>query len=317
MHSRVVDPYRAAMQIVYGVLLIAVGVIVGWFGHRLFRRGNYARDLATAADSTNVDPSWQIDARVLAEAIPAACFTVGEGGRIVHINTLAARDFSSFTIGGNPATWSASLADIIHRVMLGSDSIALETIFLGDPPRSLRVTAVQYAKGVLVMLVDVTEDVDFEEARRTFSAAVSHELRTPLARSLGLAETLALREITLTAPGEIDVPVAARLYEVVIQNLVDNALIHGGPDARVDVTVTTAQDQAYLTVIDTGGGIDAQHLPFVFQRFYRGDAARSGPGSGLGLALVKHIIEAHGGTVVAESDGATGTTIRVVLPLAT
>ena len=384
MHSRVVDPYRAAMQIVYGVLLIAVGVIVGWFGHRLFRRGNYARDLATAADSTNVDPSWQIDARVLAEAIPAACFTVGEGGRIVHINTLAARDFSSFTIGGNPATWSASLADIIHRVMLGSDSIALETIFLGDPPRSLRVTAVQYAKGVLVMLVDVTEDVDFEEARRTFSAAVSHELRTPLARILGLAETLALpdiederdelvmqienevdgmrrlidemlllaaldrgrlavadgvadacamaahvvadarqrrigrgREITLTAPGEIDVPVAALLYEVVIHNLVDNALIHGGPDARVDVTVTTAQDQAYLTVIDTGGGIDAQHLPFVFQRFYRGDAARSGPGSGLGLALVKHIIEAHGGTVVAESDGATGTTIRVVLPLAT
>ena len=104
MHSRVVDPYRAAMQIVYGVLLIAVGVIVGWFGHRLFRRGNYARDLATAADSTNVDPSWQIDARVLAEAIPAACFTVGEGGRIVHINTLAARDFSSFTIAG----WSES-----------------------------------------------------------------------------------------------------------------------------------------------------------------------------------------------------------------
>lgn len=351
---------------------------------RVWNRSSDARDLVTAVSSTDSDPSWQIDARVLAEGIPAACFTVGASGRIVHINTLGARDFSILTIGSDPANWSASLAEIIHRVMLGSDSIALETIFLGDPPRSLRVTAMKYAKGVLVMLVDVTEEVDFEEARRTFSAAVSHELRTPLARILGLAETLALpdiederdelviqienevdgmrrlidemlllaaldrgrlavadgiadacamaahvvedarqrrigrgRDLTLTAPGEVDVPVAARLYEVVIQNLVDNALIHGGPDANVDVTVTTAQGLAYLTVSDTGGGIDAQHLPFVFQRFYRGDAARSGPGSGLGLALVKHIIEAHGGTVVAESDGTTGTTIRVVLPLAT
>ena len=351
---------------------------------RVWQRSNSDRDLVTAASLVDPDPSWQIDARVLAEGIPAACFTVGLNGRIVHINALGARDFSYLTLGSDPATSSASLAEIIHRVMHGSDSIVLETIFLGDPPRSLRVTAVQYAKGVLVMLVDVTEEVDFEEARRTFSAAVSHELRTPLARILGLAETLALpdiederdelvvqienevdgmrrlidemlllaaldrgrlavadgiadacaiaahvvadarqrrigrgREITLTAPGEADVPVAARLYEVVIQNLVDNALIHGGPEAHVDITVTTAQEQAYITVSDTGRGIDAQHLPFVFQRFYRGDAARSGPGSGLGLALVKHIIEAHGGSVVAESDGATGTTIRVVLPLST
>ncbi|MEI7438074.1 MAG: HAMP domain-containing sensor histidine kinase [Thermoleophilia bacterium] len=372
------------MQILFAVVLVAVGVIAGWFGFRLLRPTNYAHAVVTPAGAADADSSWQIDTRVLAEAIPAACFTVGTSGRIVHINTLGAREFPILTLGGAPETWSASLAEVVHRVMLGGDSIALETIFLGDPARSLRVTAVQYAKGVLVMLVDVTEDVDFEEARRTFSAAVSHELRTPLARILGLAETLALpdvederdelviqienevdgmrrlidemlllaaldrgrlavadgiadacaiaehvvadarqrrigrgREITLTAPGEVDVPVAGRLFEVVIQNLVDNALIHGGPEAVVDVTVTTAQDQAFINVSDTGAGIASQHLPFVFQRFYRGDAARSGPGSGLGLALVKHIIEAHGGTVVAESDGATGTTIRVVLPLST
>ena len=74
---------------------------------------------------------------------------------------------------------------------------------------------------------------------------------------------------------------------------------------------------ALISVTDTGTGISTQHLPFVFQRFYRGDAARSGPGSGLGLALVKHIVEAHGGSVDAESDGATGATLRVQLPLAT
>ena len=371
------------MQLLYAALLVACGVIAGLFGSRLLRRSNFRRDLVIAANPVVGDPTWQIDARVLVEAIPVACFTVSTDGRIVQISSLGAREFPILTIGGEPEAWSPSLAEVVARVMHGADSVALETVFL-DPARSLRVTALRYTKGVLVMLQDVTEDVDFEEARRTFSAAVSHELRTPLARILGLAETLALpdiederdelvmqietevdgmrrlidemlllaaldrgrlavadgitdacataahvvadaqqrrmgrgREITLTAPDEVDVPVAARLYEVVIQNLVDNALIHGGPEAKVDVTVNTAQGQAYVTVSDTGGGIDAAHLPFVFQRFYRGDAARSGPGSGLGLALVKHIIEAHGGTVAAESDGATGTTIRIVLPLAT
>ena len=124
------------------------------------------------------------------------------------------------------------------------------------------------------------------------------------------------RDIALTAEGNVEVPVASRLFEVVIQNLLDNALIHGGPDAAVHVTVVAAGEEAVIVVADTGRGIPAQHLPFVFQRFYRGDASRTGQGSGLGLALVKHIVEAHGGTVVAESDGATGTTLRVTLPLA-
>jgi two-component system sensor histidine kinase ResE len=102
---------------------------------------------------------------------------------------------------------------------------------------------------------------------------------------------------------------------VVVQNLVDNALIHGGEDASVHISIARAGDQAVLVVADTGIGIPAQHLPFVFQRFYRGDASRTGPGSGLGLALVKHIVEAHGGTVSAESDGESGTTMQVTLPI--
>jgi signal transduction histidine kinase len=122
-------------------------------------------------------------------------------------------------------------------------------------------------------------------------------------------------EITVEAPDDLDVPVAARLFEVVVQNLVDNALIHGGDDAAVHISIARDGDEALLIVTDTGIGIPAQHLPFVFQRFYRGDASRTGPGSGLGLALVKHIVEAHGGTVAADSDGESGTTVRVTLPL--
>lgn len=372
------------MQMLFVVIALIIGVAVGWIGARRLRRVNLVEDSRLGSASTDADLSWLVDARALFEEMPVMIVAVDDGDRIVYINGMGVHELPMLSVGDAPSTWSAPLAEIVQRVRSGSDQGPNETIVLGDPPRSLRVSTARYAKGIAVLLVDVTEDVDFEEARRTFSAAVSHELRTPLARILGLAETLALpdvederdelvmqienevdgmrrlidemlllaaldrgrlavadgivdacaiaahvvddarqrrlgrgRELSLTAPGEVDVPVAARLYEVVIQNLVDNALIHGGPDARVDVVVAVDGDMAVITVSDTGTGISAQHLPFVFQRFYRGDAARSGPGSGLGLALVKHIVEAHGGTVVAESDGASGATLRVQLPLAT
>lgn len=374
--------YRAGMQILSALIILAVGVVVGWFGSRLLRRQHVTH--AVAAARAEPDASWQVDIRAISDVIPMAFLTVDDRGRIVHINEIGTREFSMLAIGDDVARWAASLAEVVDRVVRGEELGALETIVLGDPPRSLRVTALRTPQGVAVMLADVTEEVDFEEARRTFSAAVSHELRTPLARILGLAETLALpdvederdelvmqienevdgmrrlidemlllaaldrgrlavadgivdvcaitaqvvdsarqrrigrgRQITFTAPAEIDVPVAARLYEVVVQNLLDNALIHGGSEASVDVTITATDDTALISVRDTGTGIAAQHLPYVFQRFYRGDAARSGPGSGLGLALVKHIVEAHGGTVTAESDGMTGSILRIQLPLAT
>jgi signal transduction histidine kinase len=69
-------------------------------------------------------------------------------------------------------------------------------------------------------------------------------------------------------------------------------------------------------VRDTGSGIPSEHLPRIFERFYRVDAARSraAGGTGLGLAIVKHLVEAHGGTVRAESQVGRGTTISLFFP---
>ncbi len=69
-----------------------------------------------------------------------------------------------------------------------------------------------------------------------------------------------------------------------------------------------------LTVRDHGPGIDADDLPFVFDRFYRAPAARGLPGSGLGLAIVRQVAEAHGGTVTAEAADGGGTRMRLTLP---
>jgi signal transduction histidine kinase len=71
-----------------------------------------------------------------------------------------------------------------------------------------------------------------------------------------------------------------------------------------------------LGVKDTGSGISAEHLPRIFERFYRVDPARSraAGGTGLGLAIVKHLVEAHGGSVRAESQPGRGTTISLFFP---
>ncbi len=103
-------------------------------------------------------------------------------------------------------------------------------------------------------------------------------------------------------------------YREIVTNLVANALRHTPSGGRVEVDVRAVDDDAILTVRDTGEGIAQDDLPRVFDRYQR--HADSG-GSGLGLAIVRDLAEAHGGSVTAESDGVpgNGATFRVRLPL--
>jgi two-component system, OmpR family, sensor histidine kinase MprB len=94
-----------------------------------------------------------------------------------------------------------------------------------------------------------------------------------------------------------------------VSNLLDNAAKWSPPGAKVEVTVRDGQ----VIVRDYGPGIDADDLPYVFDRFYRAPAARKLPGSGLGLAIVKQVAEAHGGGVGAERPDGGGTLMRLRL----
>lgn len=103
----------------------------------------------------------------------------------------------------------------------------------------------------------------------------------------------------------------------VLGNLVDNALRHTPVGGSVTLSAKRGGTGIVLSVTDTGAGIPAEHLPRIFERFYRVDAARSRSdgGSGIGLAIVRALVEAHGGRVVALSEGpGRGTRIEMTLP---
>lgn len=100
----------------------------------------------------------------------------------------------------------------------------------------------------------------------------------------------------------------------VIGNLVTNALVHTPPSSPIAVRTLRHGDNVAIEVADHGPGMDPPAAAHAFDRFWRADASRGRPGSGLGLPIVAAIVAAHGGEVAMRTDAATGTSIRVVLP---
>lgn len=108
-----------------------------------------------------------------------------------------------------------------------------------------------------------------------------------------------------------------RISQVLI-NLLGNALQYTPPQGRVTLTARQINKDLQVSIRDTGLGIPAEHLPHLFTRFYRVDKSRSraGGGSGVGLTIAKHLIEAHGGRIWAESEGTgNGSTFTFTLPI--
>ena len=129
--------------------------------------------------------------------------------------------------------------------------------------------------------------------------------------------------IELDCPDELVAEVNAALLEQAVLNLIDNAIKYSGAERPIHVQAAAEAipGQAGLSLVisirDEGNGIPAEHLPRLFERFYRVDKGRSRQvgGTGLGLSIVKHIVQAHGGTIAVVSERGQGSTFTVQLPL--
>lgn len=122
--------------------------------------------------------------------------------------------------------------------------------------------------------------------------------------------------LELDAPDDLWLEADAQALREILINLFDNAVRHTPREGEVRLEAYRVDGAIEIVVADTGSGIAVEHLPRVFERFYRVDVGRSRAegGTGLGLAIVKHFVEAHGGAVTIESEVGRGTTVRLRFP---
>ena len=126
----------------------------------------------------------------------------------------------------------------------------------------------------------------------------------------------ARQHIDVTLPSDLPFARAdATLFEQAIGNVIGNAIVHTPPETRVVVDAIVVPNEVVLRVTDDGPGIPPRALPHVFDKFVKADTTQAdgGQGTGLGLAIAKGIMEAHGGSIAAESPHAGGRGTRIVL----
>ena len=287
------------------VALIAAGAAF-WLSRRIVRP---VEDLTQAARRLE---SGELSRRV---AI-ASTDEIGVLGRA--FNAMAE------SIERNEALRKQMTSDVAHelRTPLNNISGYLEAIADGvvEPSPDV-VNSLQEEAGLLIRLVNDLEQLSLADAghqvlhRDRISLAEVAErsvnLVLPRARNSGVAIEASFAR-TAFVDGD-----AGRLAQV-CRNLLENAVTHTPPGGAVNVSVREEGGTVVLDVTDTGPGIAPEHLAFIFERFYRADASRNRAtgGAGLGLAIVRQLVEAHGGSVSAHNLPGSGALFRVVLPAA-
>jgi signal transduction histidine kinase len=188
-------------------------------------------------------------------------------------------------------------------------------------PGSDPAKALEQMRSEVVLMDELIDDVLFlselETGREVVSlgatqaAPVLRAVVTELAERserAGVALELAIDD------EELLLPLRARMLRIVVQNLAENALRHAGEGATAVLALRSEDGGRLFSARDNGIGVSEFDLPRLFERFYRADRARASRGSGLGLSIVKHVVEAAGGEVEALGAPTEGLEIRCVFP---
>ena len=181
-------------------------------------------------------------------------------------------------------------------------------------------TAQQQIQSLSLLLDDLVELAQIDAGGLTLESQ-PNSLCDLISDTLEAFTALATRQGVMlegSANPEVD-PVSMDVQKIgrVLNNLLDNAVRHTPTGGTVRVSATAEKDYVRVDVCDTGEGIDTEDLPYIFERFYRGEKSRSRAtgGSGLGLAIAAGIVETHGGHIGVESAVGQGTRIWFTLPV--
>jgi len=217
-------------------------------------------------------------------------------------------------------------SDVSHelRTPLSAMKLMLETVQASDDDVEARALFLPQIAAELERMIRLVTDL-LELARSDGGAVPLRRARFDLTDvAMSTVNSFAQRadalgiELDLDAPAAVEVEADRNNLIQVAMNLVDNALRHTPAGGRVTVALSGDENEAVLSVADTGSGIPFADLSRIFDRFYVVDRSRSreNTGTGLGLAIAKQLVEAHGGTLAVESEYGRGATFTMRIPIA-
>ncbi|PCH64490.1 MAG: two-component sensor histidine kinase [Gammaproteobacteria bacterium] len=293
-------------------LMIICGItVMGLMGWIAVRHGH--RPLHHIVDRISRISANELNARLAPETVPAELTELA-----TSFNELLQRMEESFTQLANFS------ADIAHELRTPVTNLMTQTQVVLSQAR----TAAEYQE-ILYSNMEEYERMAQMIGDMLFLAKADNKLSPPNLEDINLKNELCQlfdyyeawaeeRHVSLTLDGDAYVQGDRLMLRRALSNLLSNAIRHTPSGNAVNVQLSRTDDHVVIVVQNPGTPVPAEHLSRLFDRFYRVDASRQrdGDGAGLGLAIVKSIVEAHGGNIVATSNGA-GTHFRINLPALT
>ena len=211
-------------------------------------------------------------------------------------------------------------ADLAHELrtpignILGEAQVALTRDRTAEEYRAVVESAAaecERLSGIIDSLLFLAraESAEQQLTRSSFNARAAAE------RIVSYYETFAEdRQVEISCDGDAEIFADPMLFNRAIGNLIENSLRFTSDKGKIRITIRRRESSIEVSVSDNGAGIASEHLPRVFDRFYRADPSRSAAGTGLGLSLVKSIVDLHGGSARIESTIGRGTTVTLAFP---
>ena len=305
--------YQSANAISLSLALLAALLVAMAVNVYIARR--IGRSVATIADAASHVAGGRYDVRVSSPGLGAEFDALVSG-----FNQMASR------LGSVEGTRRRLLADLGHEMRTPVATLEAGLEALEDGVATLDAPTAALLRAQTRRLTRLSDDIS--TVSQAEKGQVRLDRRPVQPRSVVTAaadaaaeayQTEGVRLVTEIATGLPELSLDPERMGQVLGNLLDNALRHTPAGGSVTISATTSRRSGgvALSVADTGEGIPADHLPHVFERFYRVDTARDRThgGSGIGLAIAKALVEAHGGHLTVSSLGTgQGSTFRAVLP---
>jgi signal transduction histidine kinase len=305
------EAFRSANLITLSLALLAA--LTAALAVSVYVTNRVGRSVAAVASAATDVAGGHYDARVPRPGLGAEFDELASA-----FNAMAGR------LGSVEQTRRRLLADLAHEMRTPVSTLDAYLEGLEDGVTSLDTETAAVLRAQTRRLARLAEDVsavsrlEEQQTRLRITPVAPEELVG--AAVAAFADRYAAKRVELTrvlADGLPDVRVDTERIGQALGNLLDNALRHTDPGGTVTITGRRAGRDVELAITDTGEGIPVEHLPHLFERFYRVDAARdrSHGGSGIGLAIAKALVEAHGGRLTAASPGpGKGSTFTIRLP---